>query len=102
MTLREMLITLAYTAWWALGGWVFGVGVKALFGVDVALVCALGNVIAGLLFLLPVVGDEHRRRLFYEGPREHERSDARIGLLWVFPFTLLVWGLLWWLMGRLR
>jgi hypothetical protein len=100
VTLREMLLTLAYAAWWALGGWAFGAGVRALFGVDVVLVCALSNVIIGLLFLLPVVGDERRRRLFFEGPREQERSDPGIGLLWVFPFAVLVWGLLWWLMGR--
>jgi hypothetical protein len=63
------------------GRWAFGAGVRALFGVDVVLVCALSNVIIGLLFLLPVVGNERRRRLFFEGPREQERSDLEIGLL---------------------
>jgi hypothetical protein len=102
VTFREIVFTLAYAAWWALGGWMLGVGVKALFGMDMVLVCALGNVIVGLLFLLPVVGNERRRRLFYEGPGKEERAEARIGLLWAFPFTLLIWGLLWWLMGRLH
>ena len=43
---------------WEAGRWAFGAGVQALFGVDVVLVYALGNVIIGLLFLLPVVGDD--------------------------------------------
>jgi hypothetical protein len=100
VTLREMLFTLAYAAWWALSGWLFGLGVNGLFGVEVALICAMGNVIIGLLLLLPVVGDERRRRLFFEGPREQEQSEPRIGLLWAFPFAVLVWGLLWWVMGQ--
>jgi hypothetical protein len=101
LNLREILITLGYVAWWALGGWMFGVGINALFRVEVATVCALGNVIAGLLLLLPVVADEHRRRLFYEGPHNDEPPDLWIGLLWAFPSTGLFLGLLWWLMGRL-
>lgn len=98
----EIFLTLGYVAWWALGGWVFGVGLHALFQVEVATICALGNVIAGLLFLLPVVADEHRRHLFYEGPHDDESPDLWIGLLWVFPSTGLFLGLLWGLMGWLR
>jgi hypothetical protein len=45
-----MVVTLGYAAWWGLSGWVFGTGVDALFGTEVALICALGNVIVGLLF----------------------------------------------------
>ncbi len=79
-----------------------GIGLHVLFQVEVTTICALGNVIVGLLFLLPVVADEHRRHLFYEGPHDDESPDLWIGLLWVFPSTGLFLGLLWWLMGWLR
>jgi hypothetical protein len=94
------LITLAYAGWWALGGWLFGIGVNAVFNFNAATVCALGNVIVGLLLLLPVVADNRRRRLFFDGPRSDEPSDPHIGLLWVFPFVGVFVGLFWWLLSR--
>jgi hypothetical protein len=95
-----MLWTLGYAVWWALGGWVLGLGIDALFGTQTAVILALINVIAGLLLLLPVVADAHMRRLFYEGPRPAESSELRIGLLWVFPTVGLSAGLVWWVMSR--
>lgn len=95
-----MLWTLIYAAWWALGGWLFGLGIDAIFDTQTAVMLALINVIAGLLLLLPVVADAHMRRLFYEGQRSEEASELRIGLLWVFPTVGLSAGLVWWLMGR--
>ena len=99
MTTCEILLTLAYAGWWALGGWLFGVGIHALFGLDAAIICALSNVIAGLLLLLPVVANDRRRRLFYDGPSHNEPGDVGIGLLWAFPFVGVFVGLFWWLLG---
>ena len=95
-----MAITLAYVAWWALGGWMFGIGVNAVLGVEVATFCTLGNVIAGLFLLLPVIADARLRDNFFNGPRADEDGELRIGLLWVFPFVGIFIGLFWWLLGR--
>ena len=83
-----------------MGGGLFGVGVRSLSGIDAVLFLALGNVIIGLLLLLPIVADEHARRLFFKGPRPGESSDLRVGLLWLFPTLGLSVGLIWWLLGR--
>jgi hypothetical protein len=76
------------------------IGVDAAFGVDVAIVCALGNVIAGLFLLLPVIADEHLRRNFVYGPRADEEGEIHMGLLWVFPVAGIFIGFFWWLLGR--
>lgn len=81
-------------------GWVFGIGINAVFGLDAAMICALSNVIAGLLLLLPVVADNQRRRLFFEGPRGEEAGDVGIALRWAFLSVGVMIGLFWWLLGR--
>ena len=100
MTFKEILITLAYALWWAMGGWILGIGVNAIFALDATTITALGNVIVGLFLLLPVVANERRRRFFYSGPANEEDSSIWIALLWAFPFIALFVGLLWWLLGR--
>jgi hypothetical protein len=37
---------------------------------------------------------------FYDGPEEYRPGFLLIGLLWAFPFTLLLLGVIWWLLAQ--
>ena len=94
-----MVIGLA--ALWALGGLGFGLAMQAFFNGQWLLPCASLNLITGMVLLLLITRNEQARRIFYEGPRENEPGLPVIGLLWVIPVTLLLVGLIWWLVAQL-
>jgi hypothetical protein len=98
--MKDMLLILTLAALWAVGGFVMGVSIEALFGGQVVVTCTALNLITGMLMLLLVTRHERARRLFYEGPKENELGLPFIGLLWAIPFTLLFVGLIWWLLAQ--
>ena len=84
---------------WFAAGYTAGLAVTAItvppipvWGFGVA--CLL----LGLIILAAVLRTEDNRRLFYEGPAEHEEdSEFIIGCLWVIPGILFVISFVAWL-----
>ncbi|MEM7127930.1 MAG: hypothetical protein AAF702_16470 [Chloroflexota bacterium] len=50
--------------------------------------------------LLLITRNEQARRLFYEGAKEDEPGSLILAILWTLPFSLMVAGLIWWLMAQ--
>ena len=57
------------------------------------------NVIIGILLFLGITRDPTAERIFFEGPRENEAGRPAIGCLWLMPVSLLVLGLVMWLVA---
>ena len=98
---KHLLFVLGLAILWGLGGFIMGVSIDELFGVPWTVPCTALNVIAGMVMLLLVTRNEHARRLFYEGRKDEQPGMVLIGLLWTFPFSLIVVGLIWWLLAQL-
>jgi hypothetical protein len=82
---------------WFVSGAAIGLGLKSMFGVDLVLFCGGLNVIIGISALLLVLRNDRARRSFYG---EGERGGLALGMLIVMPVTLLLLGVLWWLLGK--
>ena len=58
-------------------------------------VAGLVSLVIGLVWLAGLTRDERRRRLFYEGPLEHEEdTDLLLGCLWAAPITVILMALI--------
>jgi hypothetical protein len=98
--MKSTLLVLILAVLWWLGGMFAGIGISAFFGVDWVIFCGSLNMMAGMFMLLWITRSEHARRLFYEGPKGDEPGNPIIALLWIMPFSLLLAGIIWWLMAQ--
>lgn len=98
--MKHFLLIFVLAVFWWLGGFVAGAGISTFFDVQWTLQCAVLNVIAGMIMLLLITRDEAARQIFYEGPTRNNPGLVIIALLWILPFSLMVAGVIWWLMGQ--
>jgi hypothetical protein len=97
--LRDLMLILALAGFWAVSGYAIGMAIEASgfssypFGVIGASI----NLILGMCLFLGITKNPIVERIFFEGPRPNERGQWTIGCLWAMPFSLLVFGLIAWL-----
>jgi hypothetical protein len=105
--LRDLGLILALAGLWAISGYVIGVALELIIttvdlnSYPISIILASVNVIIGLLLFKGITRDPTAERFFYEGPGNDGEGDLRIGCLWVIPATLLLYGLLMWLVAIL-
>lgn len=99
--MKDVSLILILAILWALSGFLVGLAIEALFGASWVVPCTALNLIAGMVMLLLVTRNDRARRMFYEGPRENELGSPLVGLLWAFPFTLMIIASIWWLLAQL-
>ncbi len=98
--MKSFLLIIAFTVLWLLGGLLVSLGLRALFDIELLIFCSALNVFAGLIMLILTTRNDTVRRLFYEGPREHESGMLLIAVLWGLPFITIFAGIIWWLLGQ--
>lgn len=98
--MKNILLITALAALWWLGGFLAGAGLSAYFDGNWTIPCASLNLTTGMIMLLLVTRNERARRLFYVGPKEDEPGSLIIAVLWILPFSLMVAGIIWWLMAQ--
>jgi uncharacterized membrane protein len=102
--LRKLGWICVLALFWALGGYMVGVALKAFiafFGITthypLSFIMAMINLIIGLLLFQGVIRDPTAERLFFQGPQGSEEGHLNVGCLWVLPASLILSGLLLWL-----
>jgi len=99
--LRDLGLILALAILWAGSGYAIGIAFKTVIGVQFTtysprLLLGCLNLIVGLLWLKGMISEPTTERLFFEGPKNDNEGDIRIGCLWVAPLALLVYsGFMW-------
>jgi len=93
--LKKLLLTLGFVLFWLL---------SAYFTAEVwlptrwAIHCAAINALLGVLALIFSVSTQRGYRLFYYGPDEDGEGWIVIAILWSIPISIVIMGILWWLM----
>lgn len=99
--MKNLLLILALAVLWALGGFLMGAALNALLDTSWLVPCTAVNVIMGMVLLLLVTRNDYARHLFYEGAQGDEPGLMPLALLWVFPFILILVGVVWWVLAQL-
>lgn len=104
--LRDFGLILALALLWAGSGYALGAALEALIPVPFttyspSLLLAGLNLLIGLLLFKRMINDPTTERFFFEGPKNDNEGDLRIGCLWVAPLALLVYSALSWLVAVL-
>jgi lysylphosphatidylglycerol synthetase-like protein (DUF2156 family) len=98
---KNLLLIFALALLWALSGFLMGAAINALFSTSWLVPCTALNVITGLILLLLMTRNDYARHIFYEGAQGEEPGLMPLALLWVFPFILILVGIVWWLLAQL-
>lgn len=98
-----MRLTVVYAILWIITGYIFGLAIQRFFDLasNIGFFCGAANLVLGLLLLLLVQRSPRLSRLFYEGPRANERGSLFISLMWSLPVVLLLWALVFLILGWL-
>jgi hypothetical protein len=97
--LRDLILILGLAGLWGISGYAIGVAIEAMGFNDypVGIICASINLILGMSLFLGITKDPTTERIFFEGPRPNERGRWEIGCLWAMPISLLLFGLIAWI-----
>ena len=99
--LRDLGLILALAGLWAISGYLIGLAIE--IGVipypPLKVILASVNVIFGLMLFLGITRDPTAERIFFEGPRRNEEGLPAVGCLWAMPASLLILGLMMWLVA---
>jgi hypothetical protein len=63
--------------------------------------CGAFNMVIGLIGLLIVTRNTQAHKAFYGDPRDQEGGGCALAILFGLPFSMLLLGVLWWLLGKL-
>lgn len=91
-----------FSIYWFVSGVVVGLGLQSIYGFEVVLPCGALNMALGLIGLLIITRHERAHKAFYGDPREHEGGGCALTILVALPVSMLLLGVLWWLLGKLR
>ena len=93
--MRGIRLIVVLAIMWVAGGWLMGISLRVLYGVNWIPGCASLSLLLGMLLLLFITRNPREHEILFEGAEREENEQSLAALLVAIPFVLIFIALVW-------
>lgn len=80
---------------WLFSGWLMGVALRALFGVQWVSICSALNLAVGMILLRLFTRSEREQEIIFEGKERKDGESSAVGILVIIPSAVVFAAIVW-------